>query len=302
MKVLVTGANGFVALHLIQQLLERGYEVVGTVRNLSRAPKIFEKVSYKEADLSSPDGWLGAMEGIEAVFHVASPLGGENPNDPALVQEAVAGVSHVFEAVHQAGIKRVILTSSQAAATPLAKETGVISDDFWSDPANPELNAYRLSKLEAEKEGWLLAEKYGIDLTAILPGAVFGPSLTENRSTSQVLDQIHAAPFVPNITLEVTDVRDLATLHILALENSESIGKRYIAKNDDLTFAQISRLYGKTPVVLPDFFLRGLAKFQKPLRALVPMLGRKYTHSNERARELGWEPRDASETVKDAIK
>lgn len=152
MKVLVTGANGFLATHLIQQLLAAHYQVVGTVRNLGRAPKIFSDIKYVVANLTSPDGWQEAMTGIDAIFHVASPLGHDDANQPRLIEEAVAGVEHVFSAAHLAGVKRIVMTSSQAAATPKAETTGVLTEEFWSDKKNTELNAYRLSKLFAEKK------------------------------------------------------------------------------------------------------------------------------------------------------
>lgn len=297
MKVLVTGANGFLATHLIQQLLEKNYEVVGSVRSLERAPKIFNHVSYFAANLTSSQGWLEAMKDVEAIFHVASPLGHDNANNPQLIQEAVSGVEVVFQAAKNAGVKRLIMTSSQAAATPQAKTTGIITEDFWSDPKNPELNAYRLSKLFAEKKAWELAKKYQLDLTTILPGAIFGPALTANRSSNQVLDGIKVAKFVPNISLEVTDVRDLAALHILALEKSQTIGERYIAKNNDLTFQEIAEIFGNHSFLLPDFLLKISGKFVGSLRALVPMLQRKYTHSNEKALQIGWQARAAKETV-----
>jgi dihydroflavonol-4-reductase len=137
-------------------------------------------------------------------------------------------------------------------------------------------------------------------VTTILPGAIFGPTLTANRSSNQVLDQINHTRFVPKISLEVTDVRDLAALHLLALNNSETIGERILAKNGDLTFAQISRLYGQRPIILPNSSLKIAAKFVKNLRSLVPMLGRSYTHTNQKAINYGWQPRDAQQTVLDA--
>jgi len=154
--------------------------------------------------------------------------------------------------------------------------------------------------LFAEQKAWELAQKYDLHVTTILPGAIFGPTLTVNRSSHQVLDQISRSCFVPNISLEVTDVRDLAALHLLALDNSETIGERILAKNGDLEFAQMSRLYSQRPIILPNSSLKIAAKFVKNLRALVPMLGRSYTHTNQKAINYGWQPRDAQQTVLDA--
>ncbi len=299
MKTLVTGANGFVAAHLMSQLLEKGYEVVGTVRSQKKAPTIFPEVTYREADLTKAEGWKEAMEGIDVVFHVASPLGGDNPNDPKLIDIAVAGVENVFAGAHQAGVKRIIMTSSQAACTPESSTRGVIDESFWTDPKNKEINAYRQSKLFAEKRAWELAKEYDMQLTTILPGAIFGPALTENKSSNAVIENIATQKAVPNINLEVTDVRDLATLHIIAMENAGTIGERIIAKNNDLTFAEVSEALGKHARKMPDFALKIAAAFIPSLRALTPMLGRQYTHTNQKAISYGWNPRDAKETVRD---
>ncbi|MFB8537188.1 hypothetical protein ACOYX0_08470 [Enterococcus thailandicus] len=138
-------------------------------------------------------------------------------------------------------------------------------------------------------------------MTTILPGAIFGKALTSNRSSNGVLDGIKRSRLVPKITLEVTDVNDLANLHLLALENNDTIGERILAKNTDLSFAQISRIYGNQPIIVPDFALKFAAKFVGELRSLVPMLKRKYTHSNQKAIKLGWQPRDGRQTVLEAI-
>ncbi len=283
---------------MIQQSLNKRYEVVRTVRNLKKAPTIFPGVVYKEADLTHADGWLDAMEGVDTIFHVASPLGGQNPDDEKLIDIAVAGVENVFHAAHEAGVKRIIMTSSQAACTPLRSMTGEIDETLWTSESNHEINAYRKSKLFAEKKAWELAEKYQIRLTTILPGSIFGPALTENRSSNAVLENIKKQKAVPSITLEVSDVRDLAALHLLALENSQTCGERLIAKNGDLTFAEIGQIYGTHPITLPDFALRIAARFVPPIRALTPMLGRRYTHTNKKAIGFGWQPRPAEETIK----
>lgn len=177
MKILVTGANGFVATHIIQQLLAEGHTVVGTIRNRAKQPPIFDNVTYVVANLTSAEGWLDAMTDVEAILHVASPLSHENANNPQLIDEAISGVTIVFEAAKKAGVKRIVMTSSQAAATPLTHTTGIIDETFWSDAENPELNAYRLSKLFAEQTAWSLAQQYDLQVTTILPGALKGMRL-----------------------------------------------------------------------------------------------------------------------------
>ncbi|GAB2025114.1 NAD-dependent epimerase/dehydratase family protein [Lactovum odontotermitis] len=313
MKALVTGGNGFVATHLISQLLEKDANVSATVRS-DRSEKellgLFPQIQVFRADLTHADGWKEAVSGQDVIFHVASPLGGENPNDPVLIDEAVSGVENVLLAAAHAGVKRIVMTSSQAASTPPAATAGEITDDFWSDEKNPELNAYRLSKLFAERKAWELAEKHGLALTTILPGAVFGPVLTNHLSSNGLIAQMMNGSPSPKISLEITDVRDAAALHILAFENpAAAVGQRFIAKNNDLTFLEVAEILKKAypenskikTQEVPNFVLKLLSHFRHDLRALTPMLGRKYTHSNEMAKKLlGWQPRPSEETICDA--
>ena len=130
MKLLVTGANGFDATHIIHQSLAQGHDFVVTVRYFKKQTTIFKGLTYVVTNLTHSDGWVEAMAGVDAILHVASPLDHENANDVRLIKEAVAGVEHVFEAAHIAGVKRIVMTPSQETATPLLRQQDLAINIF----------------------------------------------------------------------------------------------------------------------------------------------------------------------------
>jgi nucleoside-diphosphate-sugar epimerase len=321
--IVVTGATGFVARWVIKELLSNGYAVRGSVRNKVKEAEVRSSVcvgqaagteanlTFFVADLTSADGWLEGMRGATAVIHVASPLGHGTESTEELVAVARGGVEHVFTAAHQAGITRIVMTSSGAAATPQASVGAVtIHPDFWTDLSNPELDPYRISKVQAERAAWDFAKKNAMQLTTILPGAIYGPILSPRAISSNrmLVPMLHGIALVPRVPLEVTDVRDLAHLHLLALTSPAAIGHRYLAAPQHTTLPAIARLYARTyperhihPVAIPNGLTRIAAKFMPELRSLVPMLARRYRLSSaEATKDLGWQQRDCTITMLDS--
>ncbi|HMG49307.1 MAG TPA: NAD-dependent epimerase/dehydratase family protein, partial [Inquilinus sp.] len=186
--VLVTGGTGFVAGWCIVELLQRGYAVRTTVRSLAKEPAVRQAVASAGvpgdrltvfvADLTEDAGWDAAMAGCDYVLHVASPLGRQTARDPdTLIVPARAGTLRVLRAATKAGVRRVVMTSAAATARPL-RDSGLVSDEgIWADPTDPKLDAYRKSKILAERAAWDFMKDNGgsTTLTTILPGAVFGP-------------------------------------------------------------------------------------------------------------------------------
>lgn len=195
-KVVVSGGSGFVASWVIADFLNHGYAVTTSLRSLTKADGIkralaryvpataLANLTFFAADLTQPDGWAAGMAGADGVIHVASPLGHGTESTDELVRIARDGVQNVFQAAVTAGITRIVMTSSQAASTPDSQVTGTLTEDFWTDPQNPELDAYRISKVTAERTAWELAAAHHLDLTTILPGAIFGPVMTQNLSSN----------------------------------------------------------------------------------------------------------------------
>jgi nucleoside-diphosphate-sugar epimerase len=168
--ILVTGASGFIAQHVILALLDRGYDIRGTVRDLKRAEDVLKvlqtevqtarsRVAIVAADLEQDAGWDAAMQGVSAVMHVASPIPLEQPDDPdSLVAPARDGALRVLRAARAAGVPKVVMTSSVVAvAEGHGKDRGrgrTFTEADWTDPDGPHVNPYARSKVIAERAAW----------------------------------------------------------------------------------------------------------------------------------------------------
>jgi nucleoside-diphosphate-sugar epimerase len=324
--VLVTGGTGFVAGWCVVELLQRGYTVRTTVRDLAKAPAVRaalgpaasagDRLGVFAADLTADAGWAEAMAGCDYVLHVASPLGGGAPSgDPdALVAPARDGTLRVLRAASEAGVRRVVMTSAAATARP-PHASGRISDEtIWADPADPQFDGYRRSKILAERAAWdfMAANPGPTTLTTILPGAVFGPVLTKANlgSVAIIAGLLHGRPpALPRLGFWIVDVRDLADLHIRAMTAPQAAGQRFIAAGDFMWMEDVAQALraglgawaGKTPTRrLPTVLARLLAPFNPQLRGLVPMLDRTNPLTADKARRvLGFSPRPAATTVVD---
>ncbi|MDQ7904421.1 NAD-dependent epimerase/dehydratase family protein [Phytohabitans sp. ZYX-F-186] len=320
--VLVTGGTGFVAGWCVAGLLDRGYAVRTTIRDPAKESAVRaaaggrEGLSFAVADLTRHEDWDAAVAGCDYVLHVASPLGGDGRGtDESLVAPARDGALRVLAAAARAGVKRVVMTSSTAAATP-SDGRGVSDETVWTDPTGPGLTPYRRSKLLAERAAWdfmaAQAGAGGTTLTTILPVAIFGPVLSRgNASSVDIVGRLLAGrpPLLPRFGFTIVDVRDLADLHIRAMTAPEAAGERFIAGGEFMWLADIARTLrehlgdraGKVPGRgVPDGVVRALARFVPDLRALTPLLGRQLTFSGAKAqRMLGFTPRPATATIVD---
>ncbi|GAA5186953.1 aldehyde reductase [Rugosimonospora acidiphila] len=318
--VLVTGGTGFVAGWCVVELLERGYAVRTTVRDpakreaVRRATGGGDRLTFATADLTGDDGWDAAMAGCDYVLHVASPLGADGHGGPdALTGPARDGTLRVLRAATRAGVRRVVMTSSTAAATPRLA-SGVSDETVWTDPDDPNLTAYRRSKVLAERAAWDFMDAYngGTTLSTVLPVAVFGPLLSPgNASSVDVIARLLAGrpPVVPRFGFAIVDVRDLADLHLRAMTSPAAAGERFIGAGEFRWLSEIaetlrSRLGDRAARVptrgVPDVAVRALARFVPALRTLTPLLGRELAFSSAKARRvLGFSPRPAAETVVD---
>jgi nucleoside-diphosphate-sugar epimerase len=323
--VLVTGGTGFVAGWCIVELLWRGYAVRTTVRGLSKEAAVRaavasggapdDRLAFFAADLMNDDGWDAAVADCDYVLHVASPLGGDTPADRnALIALARDGALRVLRAARKAGVKRVVMTSAAAAARPSLSSERISDETVWADPDDPQFDAYRVSKIFAERAAWdLMGDPAGFtQLVTILPGAVFGPILTtQNSGSVQIIQRLlQGRPAaVPRLGFWVVDVRDLADLHIRAMTSPEAAGQRFIAAGDYMWMEDIATTLrstlgnraAKTPTRrLPDFVVRLMLPFMPQVRTLAPLLGRKFALTSEKARRvLGFSPRPATTTVVD---
>src|ERR1700720_2022461 len=226
--ILVTGGSGFIGSHCILQLLAAGHRVRTTVRSLKREEYVRallkqggaepgDRLSFFAADLESDAGWPRAVAGCEYVLHVASPLPSSVPkNEAALIIPAREGTLRVLRASRDAGVKRVVLTSSFAAIGYGRKERQApFTEKDWTDLSGEVVAPYAKSKTLAERAAWDFVAKEGgqLELSVVNPVAVFGPVLGADYSASILLVERlmgGAMPGVPHLYFGVVDVRDVA--------------------------------------------------------------------------------------------
>ncbi|WP_430647460.1 SDR family oxidoreductase [Agromyces sp. GXS1127] len=323
--VLVTGGTGFVGISCIIRLLHDGVRVRTTVRDLARADEIRELVrdagtdpagvEVVAADLLDDAGWAEAVAGATYVLHVASPFPTRQPKDEdELIVPARDGALRVLRAARDAGVRRVVQTSSFAAIGYGRPNPGRrYTEEDWTDPDGPGVTPYAKSKTLAERAAWdfIAREGGGLELATVNPVGVFGPALgTDLSSSLELLRQLlnGAFPVVPNGSVGAVDVRDVADLHVRAMRHPDAAGERFLAVSGDaLTYLELGRLLRaglgerarRVPTrVIPDWVVRAGAPFNRDLRLMSHELGRRGDASHEKAtRLLGWTPRDRDEAV-----
>ena len=312
--VLVTGGTGFIGLHCLQQLLDKGYKVRTTIRSESRKQEVLEamkkhssnceNLEFYIADLLKDDGWKEAVEGSKYVLHVASPFFlGEPENEGVFIKPAVEGTLRVLKACADADVQKVVLTSSFAAVGyghPREKE--VYTEEDWSS-VDGEISAYAKSKTLAEKAAWEfvenLEESKKFDLTVINPVAVTGPMLTSDIGSSNdfLLKLISGSmPACPKIHMGYIDVRDVAKAHIFSMTEEKTNGERIIVSENEMFFAEVGKTlneagFKKSPTKeLPNFLVKIMSFFVGELKTLLSALDRKGDIDKTKAeRFFNWE-------------
>lgn len=327
--VVVTGATGLIAKHTMCELLRRGYQVRGTVRDFLKVDPVVKtlvkagapvaNLSFAAADLLSDDGWDAAMADAAYVVHMASPFPMEQPaNADDLIRPARDGTNRVMLAAHRSAVKRVVLTSSTVAVMYPKHFTRdhVFRETDFTEEDTPGLTPYIRSKTIAEKTAWKFVEsKLGAPELAVLnPGFVQGPALNADLSTSHAIYRLIALgiyPAAPRIRFPVCDVRDVAVAHAEAMTNPRAKGERFIiAEGETGLFelgqalaAEYPELKARVPKFrLPNIAVRGLAIFDHRLRTILPELGRMKTTTGTKAKNvLGITLRDSDTAIRDAI-
>lgn len=317
-KVLLTGVSGFLGSHTAIQLLEKGYEVTGTLRDLSRAESIkeiigsrtakVENLKFEQAELNNIEVWQRLTKGVDFVQHIASPFPRILPKDENdLILPAKNGVLNILHASAANGVKRVVLTSSSSAilyGKPKDKRSGTFDETVWTDVANKaDTTPYFRSKTIAEKAAWDFIKKdaSGLELATVLPGAILGPVLEDDFGTSAniVLKALDGTmPAIPSIGFDMVDVRSVAELLILAMEKPEAANQRYAGAAGFMKFKDVidvlrdaypKRKFPK--MVLPDFAVRLFSNFDKTLKPiLIDLNTERKLNSMKAQTQLGWKP------------
>ena len=304
-SVLLTGCSGFIAKHVALKLLNAGYDVRGTLRRLDRADEVRAAVTphlrpgagdltFVQADLEKDTGWAEAMAGVTAVVHTASPFPITQPKDPAtLIRPAVEGTERVLKAAAAAGITRIVLTSSTVAVLNDSKPDSLQDEADWCNLHHPAATAYAKSKTLAERSAWEVAKARGLKLTTINPGFVVGPPLDDQYGASLgLVARILKGkdPMLPAFGFPIVDVRDVAEMHLRALQRPETAGKRYIAAAGSMAMVDMGRtLKAAYPTrriptrEAPRVLIRLLALVDGDIRSILPKLGHLERVSNARA-------------------
>jgi dihydroflavonol-4-reductase len=326
--VLVTGGSGFLGGWCAVEALRRGHRVRTTVRDLARETEVRAAISSQvdpgdrlavlAADLRDEDGWAQAVQGCDYVLHVASPFPSAQPKDPdELIVPAREGTLRVLRAALEAGVGRVVVTSSVAAISGARERPSrPLTEEDWSDPDNPRLTPYARSKTIAERAAWDFVRERDEPgrLATVNPGAILGPALSDDLSFSlEVIERLlRGMPGVPRIGFSFVDVRDVADLHLRAMATPEAGGERFIAGGPFLWMSEVAAVLrerlgeeaAKVPErTVPNLLVRAMGIVDPGIRSVVRQLGVKTEVSSEKAEtRLGWSPRPVEETIVDCAR
>ena len=299
-KVLLTGVSGWIAKHTAIELLNSGYEVLGTLRNDSlieqkketiskHAP--IDNLSFVELDLLNDDGWNKAAQGCKYIMHLASPFPFKVSNNRnSLLAPAVDGTLRVLNAGLNANIEQFIVTSSIAAMfrKPIRSNPYSFDENDWTDENWKEgVGDYFLSKTKAEKAAWELMESKGFKnkLTAINPGGVFGDALDKKGGTSiEYVRQFMKGKFpaAPKWGILISDVKDVAKAHVACIGNTKVGGRRLIVGKEVKKLIELSQIMAeampeytkKLPKKeLPNFVVKLISFFDSSAKTMIPDLG-----------------------------
>lgn len=297
-RVLLTGISGFLGGHVALQLINAGYTVRGSLRNLSRADKVRATLQRHGADVSrlefvalnllEDQGWHEAMEGVRYLQHTASPFLIQIPRDKmALIRPAVEGTERALNAANKAGVERIVLTSSMAAIAyghDKARDTAFTAED-WTDLDGRAVNSYQESKTLAERRAWQIMETAGrrADLAVINPSGIFGPLLDDDPGTSAVIVQRlldGSIPAAPRIPMTIVDVRDVAAAHVAAMTAPDAGGRRFPMGERTIFFLEAARILKERypdrripGLGMPDWIVRLYALFDRDMRDNMGELG-----------------------------
>jgi len=327
-RVLLTGVSGFVGQHCAVELLKNGYIVRGSIRNISKEKEVREGIAkaidaksnleFCQLDLLSDKGWDNAMEGCDYLLHVASPFVIAEPKDEnEMIKPAVEGTLRALNAAKKAGVKKVVLTSSTVAMAG-DKKKNHLTQESWTNSKTDKVSAYMKSKTLAEKAAWDFYKNQDssskMELTVVNPGPIYGPTLTGNlsgASMSMIRDIITGkVPMLPNANYVMSDVRDIAQIHVQAIENDQSNGQRFIVTSEQpysfLGVASILKENGykkANPKKAPSFMVKFLSIFSSEMKGMLPFVDSTVSADiSQTKKTFNWQPIPFEKTIVDTAK
>jgi dihydroflavonol-4-reductase len=328
-KVLLTGISGYIGNHCAVELLKNGYSVRGSVRSLSKSKQVtdaikkevdpWDNLEFCELDLLSDVGWDDAIKGCEFLMHVASPFINIEPKDEnEYIRPAVDGTIRALNAAKSAGIKRVVLTSSMVSMLENADKSINVDAESWTNVKAKNVSAYSKSKTLAERAAWEFisgqTDDKPMELSVVNPGPVFGPTLSGDLSGASMgmfkQMMVGKMPMMPQASINMSDVRDIAKIHVLALENEKADGKRFIVTTEEpIAFQDVAKIlksngYDKVSTKLaPNFLLKIMGYIDREAKSMRSFIGKTYNGDVSSTMEVfDWNPIPFKKTVLDTAK
>ena len=334
-KVLVTGISGYLGHQCAVELLKNGYLVKGSLRDLNKKNEVLDgikkeidpsgKLEFVKLDLLSDDGWDDAVEGCEYVLHVASPYSVTEPNnEDEYIKPACEGTIRALKSAQKAKVKRIVLTSSTVTMMgeiyDSNQDTGIVDAKSWTDPNTKNINTYIESKTLAEKAAGDFFENQSdnslIEMALVCAGGIFGPTLTGNIN-GQSLKIIHRMltghfkmSMIPPVGIPISDVRDIAKIHVLAMTEEKANGKRLIPTTSRAySFMEIAKIlkengYSKVSTKKgPIFMIKLMSLFDKEVKGMLPIVGKSVSADNTETKGIfDWEPIPFEKTILDCAR
>ena len=334
-KVLVTGVSGFLGHHCAIELLKSGYYVKGSIRDNNKKSEVLngiekeidpsDKLEFVKLNLLSDDGWDDAMEGCKYVLHVAAPFSVKEPDDENEYIEPIRdGTMRALKSAHKAKVKRLVLTSSAVTMMGVVYDsnldTGTVNSKDWTNPDSKNINTYIKAKTLMEKAAWNFFDNQpddsSLEMAVMCAGGIYGPSLTGNtsgfsmRGIHQMLTGHFKMAMIPPAGIPMSDVRDLAKLHVLAMTEERANGKRLIPTTSRAySFMEIAEIlkengYNKVSTKkAPIFMIKLMSLFDREAKGMVPIVGNTVSSDNIETKEIfSWEPTPFKKTILDCAK